>query len=149
MCFVLIQRLELQHLFHLLGEKKKIVPFFSLSLCLSSTRMCRTASYPMVAGSREVCEISPPQIYFLNKNKIKTKQKTFFSCVEQAQLNAEIKTLKKSIRQATSIMQMEELKCRKRVLRRYLFIKFLVFSGNKILFYFEDWDTPPHQTSSR
>eukprot|EP00160_Parvularia_atlantis_P000653 Unigene10529_Nuclearia_a/m.32198 Unigene10529_Nuclearia_a/g.32198 ORF Unigene10529_Nuclearia_a/g.32198 Unigene10529_Nuclearia_a/m.32198 type:complete len:509 (-) Unigene10529_Nuclearia_a:66-1592(-) len=36
----------------------------------------------------------------------------------KVRLNAEIKALKKAIRQATSIMQMDELKCRKRVLRR-------------------------------
>jgi len=37
---------------------------------------------------------------------------------EKMQLDAKIKAIKKQIKQATSIMQMEELKCRKRVLRR-------------------------------
>lgn len=37
---------------------------------------------------------------------------------EKVQLDNRIKTIRKEIKQATSIMQMEELKCRKRVLRR-------------------------------
>ena len=37
----------------------------------------------------------------------------------KSQLSNEAKALKKAIRQATAITQMDELKCRKRVLRRY------------------------------
>ena len=38
----------------------------------------------------------------------------------KTELGNEVKALKKAIRQATAITQMEELKCRKRVLRRYV-----------------------------
>jgi len=38
---------------------------------------------------------------------------------QKVQLENHIKNIRKEIKQATSIMQMEELKCRKRVLRRF------------------------------
>ena len=40
----------------------------------------------------------------------------------KTELGNEAKALKKAIRQATAITQMEELKCRKRVLRRYVLL---------------------------
>ena len=45
--------------------------------------------------------------------------KEFYDLYDQkVQLENHIKNIRKEIKQATSIMQMEELKCRKRVLRR-------------------------------
>ena len=40
--------------------------------------------------------------------------------IMHVQLNAEISAAKKDLKRVQTIMQMDELKCRKRVLRRYV-----------------------------
>ena len=59
---------------------------------------------------------------------------------QKVQLENYIKNIRKEIKQATSIMQMEELKCRKRVLRRFMpFVINLLFARSLNLFFSQTW----------